>query len=548
MAGVFGGLGRAFRSLLPGRRGASASLDGSAPNVFPYDAASLTSTELGDWMPWIRSPDSEINLYRDRIVARTRDLVRNDGWATGVVGRILDSTIGGEYRLSARPDYRALTLFDKSFDHVWADEFRRAAEALWRGFAEDANGRWNDVERKLTISQQFRLALRHKLVDGESLALAYWMPDRVGYGAASYATSFKVIDPDLLSNPFQQVDTRNMRGGVEIDDDGVAVAYHIRRAHQNDWYDAVEANQWERVLREDEDGWRRVFHDFELDRAGQNRGVSVFAPVLSRLKMLARYYGVELQAATINSIFGTFVTSPYDPQLVEEALDADGKQEEAQLSWYQSMRSSFHNDRKLTLNGARIPILAPGEKLESVAPSRPSADFSPFTHEMLRSVAAVLGVSAEQVTQDYSETNYSSARAGIVEAEKAFRRRLADFNANTAGPFYANWLDEAMSRGDLPLPRSAPDFAEARAAYSRCRWLGPGRGWVDPVAERQGAVLGLDAGFSTLEEECAAQGMDWEENIAQRAAEIDRFRKAGLPLPQWFGEPANQVSQKPTAE
>jgi hypothetical protein len=35
-----------------------------------------------------------------------------------------------------------------------------------------------------------------------------------------------------------------------------------------------------------------------------------------------------------------------------------------------------------------------------------------------------------------------------------------------------------MAVDDLPLPRGAPDFLECRNAYSRCRWQGPGRGWV----------------------------------------------------------------------
>src|SRR5262249_17535196 len=152
--------------------------------------------------------------------------------------------------------------YSKAFDATWAAEFRRTAEALWRGFADDL-GRWNDFERQATVSQQFRLALRHKLVDGEALNVTYWLPDQVGRGAAKDATCFRVIDPDRLSNPYQQVDTRYLRGGVEIDDRGVPIAYHIRRAHQNDWYSSVEAMEWERVAREDDDGWLRVVHDFD---------------------------------------------------------------------------------------------------------------------------------------------------------------------------------------------------------------------------------------------------------------------------------------------
>lgn len=528
------------------RQRARASLGGSGGQFFPYEAAQWTTPEMGNWLPWIRSPDNEINLYRDRMVARTRDLVRNDGWAAGAITRILDNTIGVAYRLIANPDYRALALYDKAFDADWAQEFRRAAEALWRSYAQDLC-HYNDVACQLTVSQQFRLALRHKLVDAESLSVTYWLPERVGAGGARYATAFQIVDPDRLSNPYQQVDTRYLRGGVEIDELGVPLAYHIRRAHQNDWYNAIEAMEWERVAREDADGWRRVIHDFDRDRAGQNRGVSIFAPILSRLKMLANYYGVELQAAAINAVFGTFITSKFDQMQVMDSLDDGGNGGLKGIEALAGFRDGWHDQRKLSLNGARIPVLPPGDSIETVRAERPNSQFSPFTHEMLRGVAAALGVSAEQVTQDYSETNYSSARAAIVEAEKTFNRRCGEFDHNTATPFYANWLWEAMERRELPLPRNAPDFREARTAYARCRWLGPARGWVDPVAERQGAILGLDAGFSTLEEECAAQGLDWEENLEQRAREVARFRELDLPLPEWGGQKvtATEAAQKP---
>ncbi|HWF01562.1 MAG TPA: phage portal protein [Caulobacteraceae bacterium] len=525
-----------------------ASLGGSAPAFFPYDAADWTSQEFGDWLPWIRSPDAEYTIYRDRITARARDLYRNDGWAKGAIGGILDSTIGASYRLVAKPDYRALrSMFGGAFDAAWAKEFRGAVEARWRVFSED-DGRFCDVSQQLTMSQIFRIALGNKLVDGESLILTYWQPEYVGVGGAHFATAFQGVDPDRLSNPFEMVDTKHLRGGVEVDERGVPVAYHVRRAHQNDWYNAIESMEWDRIPRRDPDGFRRVFHDFDRDRFGQNRGVSIFAPVIGRLKMLAKYYGVELSAATVASHFGTYVSSPFDRDMVAGALD-DGDREGEAWGFYQSLRDEVHERNALRIDGVAIPLLAPGEEIETVSAVRPNASFSPFTHEMLRTVAAVLGTSAEQIHRDYSDASWSSARAGIVEAEKTFVRRTTEFNHNTASPIYATWLDEPFEAGELPLPRNAPGYAEARTLYSRCRWLGAARGWVDPVAERQGEVLGLDAAFSTLEEVVARQGGDWEENLEQRGIEYARMLELGLPPPKWFGEDeaatAQQISQKP---
>lgn len=512
---------------------------------FPYEGANWSQQEFGNWLPWIRSPDSEINLFRDRMVARSRDLSRNDGWISGAVNRILDNTIGTSLKLSASPDYRALALRTgiTAFDADWADEFRRTVEALWRGFADNLD-HYNDVARALTLGQQFRLAMRHKLIDGEGLGLIFWQEEQRGYGAADYATSLLLVDPDRLSNPYQMIDSRNMRGGVEIDDNGAPVAYHIREAEQNDWYLAIEANTWERIERYDEDGWLRVLHDFDRDRAGQHRGVGVFTPVLTHAKMLARYYGVELQAAAVATIFGTYVSSPYDPALVQDTLGAGDGEE---IALYQSLRSQWANERPAYLNGVRIPTLAPGESLESVSSSHPHSNFEMFAHEMQRVIAAALGLSAEQITQDWSKTNYSSARAALLEAWKTLQRRRDEFCLNFATPFYGAWLWEAFDKGELPLPNGAPPYIEMRSAYSRCTWMGVARGWIDPTKEKAGAVMGMDAALSTLKRECAEQGLDYEEVLHQRAVEIKLMKELGLPLPDWAGAVAVAELSRPDA-
>ena len=74
----------------------------------------------------------------------------------------------------------------------------------------------------------------------------------------------------------------------------------------------------------------------------------------------------------------------------------------------------------------------------------------------------------------------------------------------------------------------APDFYENRYAYTRCKWIGPGRGWVDPVKEAQACQIRMDIGLSTLEAECAGQGLDWEEVLEQRAREKAKLAELGL--------------------
>lgn len=499
----------------------------------PYDAADSYSDHTANWQPALWSPDNETNIYRDRIVSRVRDLVRNDGWAAGSITRILDNAIGANFRPIIKPDYRALALSSgiKAFDAKWADEYGRAIEAAFRTWSNDA-GRYCDVERQLTVSQMIRVAFRHKLIDGDALAILQYRPDRIGPGRAAYATTVQIIDPDRLSNPQQRFDLRYTRGGVEIDEDGAPIAYWIRKAHMGDWWSAEKTLTWERVTRSTPWGRPVVVHDFDHDRGAQHRGNGILTPVVQKMKMLIKFDQSELDAAILNAIFGAYVKSPYDPQMVEGAL---GPASDSELGIYQSERVDFHKDQRMSLqNGARMPILFPGESIETVSAARPNSNFKEFESAVLRNIAAATGLSTQQITQDWSDVNYSSARAAMLEAWKTLTRRRDDFSTGFCQPILTAFIEELHDIGDLPLPAGAPDFLEARTAYCRAQWMGPGRGWVDPVAEKKGAILGMDAGLSTLENEAAENaGEDWEEILDQRQREMEAFKERGLTPPTW---------------
>ncbi|MET3134997.1 lambda family phage portal protein [Oxalobacteraceae bacterium GrIS 1.11] len=527
-------------------RGSRASMLMGASNT-PYDAADQRGDHMADWNPTLGSPDGELNMYRDRIVSRVRDMVRNDGWASGAVTRILDNAIGASFRPIFKPDYQALAAHTgiKAFDHVWADEYGQALEAAWRTWANDV-GRYCDSQRNLTVTQIMRLAFRHKIIDGDALAVLHWLPERVGEGRARYATTIQVVDPDRLSNPQLNFDAASMRGGVEIDAHGAAIAYHIRKAHQGDYFSASKAVTWERVAKETSWGRPIVVHDFDHDRAAQHRGgAGIFAPVLQRLKMLVKYDGAELDASIINAIFGAYIESPFDPAMVEQALG-----DTSDLGAYQDSRASFHDERKIKLGGARLPIMFPGEKINAVTAARPNSNFKDFEAAVLRNFAAGTGLSAQQVSNDWSDVNYSSARGAMLEAWKTLSRRRNDFAIGFGQPIVCAFTEEAMEVDDLPLPSGAPPFTQFRSAYSRTKWMGPGRGIIDPVKERQGAILGMDAGLSTLEDEAAELGgVDWRETVAQRAIEIARFKELGIPLPEWAaGFDAAEVINEPEAK
>jgi lambda family phage portal protein len=549
-------LGPDGQALAPSKRMALAG----ARNV-PYDAANMSDQHMAAWMPSLWSADGELNMYRDRIVARVRDLVRNDGWASGAVTRILDNAIGANLRPVSKPDWRWLQREsgNKGFDHAWSQEFGAAVDGHWNTWANDP-ARYCDATRNQSFSQMAHTAFRHGLVDGDALATLPWLSERVEPGRARYATAVNLVDPDRLSNPNLAFDQLTLRGGVEVDSLGAAIAYHVRKAHQGDWWAAADSVSWERVPRETAWGRPNVVHYFEHQRAGQHRGgAGIFTPVLQRLKMLVKYDSVELDSAIINAIFAAYVESPMDPQLVREAMGGDEGFDNVSFTGYQADRASFHRENGIMLGGARIPQMFPGEAIKTVSAARPSTNFSPFENAMLRNVASGLGLSAQQVSNDWSDVNYSSARSAALEAGKTMDRRQRDFFVGFASPIRCALMEEMVDVDGLPMPAGIPNnpmpyllFAAWRTAFTRCQWIGPPKGWVNPIDERAGAILGMDAGMSTLEQECLAQGTDFREVLHQRAYEIKLFDELGIPRPEWAGlfaaTKADKKPNKPEAE
>jgi len=479
-----------------------------------------SSYELSNWSPALKSADKDYLKDRNKVVARARDLANTSGWASGALSRHLDSVIGTGFRLSSKPDYKALGLTPE-----WADDFAEKIETRWRLFADDPDF-WIDASRQLNFSGILALAFRQYLLDGEALGVSLWL-DEKPFG--KYATTILMVDPDRLSNPDGKPDGDLIRGGVQLSNEMAPVSYFIRKKHPNDWQYGASTFVWECVPRETPWGRRTVIHAYEKERADQTRGKSYMAPILERLKMIDKYDHVELQAAVLNAVFAAFIESPMDPEMLGESLGVDS----SEVSTYQSQRKEFHDDRHISVDGVRLPTLFPGEKVGTVNAARPAAQFGDFEKACLRNIASGLGLSYEQLSQDWSDVNYSSARAALLEVGKHQARMRKSFADQFATPIFHLWLEEAFSRGDLEIPAGAPDFYTAKAAYGSMRWIGTARGWVDPMKEVGAAQMRLDMGVSTLEDECAEQGKDWQDVLRQRAREIKVMEEHGLVAPAW---------------
>ncbi|QFT47821.1 Phage portal protein, lambda family [Roseivivax sp. THAF40] len=493
---------------VPRRATAGGLRDAGINASHPYAAADTAIDTLAGYLPQNRAADAEILSGKNRITARARDLVRNNGWAAGGIAKEVDSVIGANFRPLLKPDWRALGL---SAD--WAREFKELVEARWRSYAEDPRF-FADTTLSQTVPQMFALAYRTYLIEGEALGLVNWRRQR------ATKTCLRIVDPDLLSNPYGSADEVTLRGGVEVSRDGAARAYHFRQAHPHTgWAQPADQFTWKRIGRTGRTGRPQVIHFFDKSRDGQTRGVSRLAPIIEKLKMEDHYARVELQAAVINAVLAAFIKSPMGPEIIDEMFTEGGGKG---FLDYQEARGGYYGQTAgIKVGGARVSTLYPGDEIGMVNTARPAAQFADFESAVLRNIASGLGISYEQLAADWSKTNYSSARAAMIEIWRGWTARRTAFSQGFCQPFFMAWLEEQVMDGHIALPRGAPDFYTFWPAYARAKWIGPGKGFVDPVKEAQAAAMRVALGLSTLEEEAAElTGTDYADNMEQIRAEI----------------------------
>lgn len=463
-----------------------------------YKGASYTARELSSWLPALSSADRELFGELQTLVARSRDLIRNNGIASGAVQTLVDNVVGGGFKLVSIPDNRILDQ-----EKEWLENWARKVEALWRVWTETNNC---DASGRMNFNTMTEMIFRTSVVSGEALALVLWLPQQ----DCPFATRIQLIEPDHLSNPNNTFNTPTLRDGVEINQYGEPQAYHITKYHPTD-YSGV--NYWQRIPAKTSFGRKRILHVYDMERVGQSRGKPLFASIMPLFKMLDHYERSELQASVVNAMIAAFIETPLDGESLAELFGGTTKDYlEARKEW------------NIKLQGGSVISMFPGDKVAPFTPSRPNSAFGAFVENVLRHIGTGLNIPLELLTKDFSKTNYSSARASLLEAWRFFNSRRLWLAHNWARPVYELFLEECVNKGLI----EAPDFYKNKASWSRCKWIGAGRGWIDPVKEAQASQLRMEIGLSTLEDECASQGLDWEEVLEQRAREQIVLKNLGL--------------------
>ncbi|WP_044645703.1 phage portal protein [Paenibacillus terrae] len=492
--------------------------------------ASRTKSSMVMWQTPVGDADADIHENINELRARARDLHMGSDVVAAAHKGLRTNIVGTGLRLNPAFDSKFLNLSDQESEDLRANIHREWA--LWAETSKcDAAGLNDFYELQA-------LAFLSTLMSGDVFSLLPMLPR----DHAVYDLRINLVEADRCDTPFNvQLDNVDrVQSGVEVDADGMVVAYHFSNRHPgSSRFDLTNEREWVRVEKYGgQTGRINVIHLFEAERPGQRRGIPIIAPIIESLKLLNQYTEAELMAAVITSMYTVFVKTPGD-----DGQDPYGMDEPETHNQYQEPIPGTGGDNIKMGRGA-IVYLDPGEDVQFANPLRPNPNYEAFVRALLKQIAAALELPYEILTKQFT-SSYSASRGALLEAWKMYRMRRSWLAKTFCQPIYEEWFVEAVTKGRINAPGIFDDPA-IFAAYTRAEWHGPSQGLLDPTKEVGAAVTRIENNLSTATKETVElNGGSWEQNIQQRAYEKARLKELGLtegtaPAPVTPSEPSDE--------
>lgn len=507
----------------------------NAPQAKGYSEAGASSTRraLKGFIPDSGSPNEDINRNNATLRQRARMLYMAAPVATSAINTNRTKVIGTGLTLKATVDRDVLGISPeaaKEWQHTAEAEFR-----LWGGKKQncDALG-LNNFE---SLQQ---LALKSWLLSGDVFVLVKRYP---ATPLNPYTLRLHIVEADRVCTPSEYggytaggfIEGKIPEGkpgaghkvydGVEVDESGRVVAYHISNIYPGQL--SAEVQKWHRIeVYGKKTGLPNILHIMDSERPDQYRGVPYLAQVIEPLLQLRRYTESELMAALVQSFFTAWIetgTNPADTPFNEvgagdiAGIDADGG----------ALADNISNDEnEYEMGPGTVTHLAPGEKVNFGNPNIPTAGFETFVKTLCKLIGSALELPYDVLIKEFN-SSYSASRGALLEAWEAFKMRRKWFVDDFCQPIYELFLAEAVALGRV---KASGFFVDplVREAWCGARWIGPVQGSLDPKKEAEAALMLIDNAIKTHEQVSREMsGGDWEENVEQLQRENEQLAQAG---------------------
>jgi lambda family phage portal protein len=343
---------------------------------------------------------------------------------------------------------------------------------------------------QIELAGKLRTLRQSQCVDGEAFAILVNNGKTTGV-----QLDLRLVEADQVATPTMGF-MQPVVDGIEFDEWGNPAIYHLLKSHPGSLYGLP-------TLGKDDIPADKVAHLFRADRPAQHRGVPELTPALPLFAMLRRYTMATLSAAETAADFAAvlFTNAP-----ANELPDVE----------------PFV---PLNIQPRSMMALPEGWQLGQMQSEQPTTTYGAFKTEILNEIARCLNMPFNVAACNSSAYNYSSGRLDHQVYFRAIRIDRDQYKTRLLDPLFRAWAEEAA-----PEPGLIPDGAGPISEWD-WNWVWDGQEHVDPQSEAAAQQIRLESNTTTLADEYAKLGQDWEVKIEQRALELKKLRGLGM-LPE----------------
>ena len=441
-----------------------------------YDAGNFDRPNQ-NWRVSNQSAELTDRYSRSGVMARARDLERNSDIMNALVGAFKRNVIGGGFRVQAK---------------TGDDALNKSLEDLWQRWCKARNC---DVTGTQSLNQMLRMAVWRKKIDGGILFVKRYTQGGV--------VPFKVqmVEVDELDGDIMTPHVKGNRvvGGIEYDRSNRAVGYFIRR-YDIDGYTQVDP-VWV--------GADDVIFYFTKRRPSQLREMSDMAPSIPRIRDINEFMLAVAVKQRIEACLSVFIKK----QIPATGIGRAGGKPE---------RGGY--DGKLISPGM-IKELNAGDEVQVVNPAGQATDATSFSKMLQKMIGAGQGVSYEALSRDMSESNYSSARQGLIEDDQTYLEEQEHI-IGILDELYETFVISAVQCGAVEIP----GFWEDKRDYLAHEWTKEPRPWIDPQKEANATATALRTGQKTYKQIAAENGRDWRDQVDDIAEVVEYGTERGVDM------------------
>jgi lambda family phage portal protein len=430
-----------------------------------YDGAKSGRRTEG-WISGAGDANTEIGAGLISLRDRSRDLVRNNPYASKAIEELVGNTVGTGIVPQAKTG-------DERLDKLINTE--------WPFFAEKC-----DPGGQLDFYGLQALIVRTTAESGDGIVRFRQRRPQDGFRVP---LQLQILEADYLDHTKTMgTEFGHILQGVEFNKIGQRINYWLYNYHPGGVY---LLNPFGGILSQAVPA-DAVMHAYRILRPGQVRGVPWLAPIMLPLRDLDDYRDAERMRKKTEACLAGIVTRPEGPPPFGALIGKAG--------------SDWKTGNPLErMYPGMIEYLKPGEDIKFNAPSA-SGGYREYLMTELEGMAAGVCMPFELMTGNLSNVNYSSYRAGQL----GFRNTIEAFRWLTlipmaCQPTWRRFIDTLVVAGKIKEPNYGVE------------WTAPKFESVDPVKDAEATLKEIRMGTMTLSEAIARNGYDPEKQFTEIA-------------------------------